>query len=170
VRAVALGTIVATIAGHLAIVARVLAPKVHRVADGADAFYADRIGLFANEIVREIRARTAPDATLLVAPQGVMLNYLARRRNPTPYYAYDRTSRVLWGDDAIVDSLEAHPPDWIVVFDRGGAEAGSPVFGRDVFQRGYGWIMEHYRPVRQFGAAPFQEPQGGAVLMQRTDG
>jgi len=59
--------------------------KRHPVSTGGDAFLADGRGVAVNIVLDKIAKRLHAHDTLAVFPEGVMLNYLARRVNPTPY-------------------------------------------------------------------------------------
>jgi hypothetical protein len=96
-----------------------------------------------------------------------MLNYLARRTNPTPYYLFDRTSSILWGEDVMTDSLRAAAPDWIVLVAR--TSARNPFLTTSYLPLRE-WIAAHYTTVWQVGS-PFQgEPAPGVMLLRRNPG
>src|SRR5262249_22217536 len=59
--------------------------KNYPVGSGGDQIRADDRGYFVAEALEDIRRRLGPNDTLGVVPEGVMLNYLSRRVNPTPY-------------------------------------------------------------------------------------
>jgi hypothetical protein len=167
VRAVALGTLVAAVMPQLGFMDRLVAAKVHRVDRGADAFWADDRALAIGALVEQIRAQVGPSETLVGIPEGALVSYLARRRNPTPYYLFDRTTLALWGETRMVEALDAAAPDWVVLVDRGGAGGGS-TFGRDVGGATYDWATRNYRPVWRHGV-----PFGGgrdvsAALLRRN--
>src|SRR5262249_11472579 len=54
------------------------------VASGADRFRADERGRAVNEMLVVLDSLPR-DSTLAVVPEGAMINYLARRANPTGY-------------------------------------------------------------------------------------
>ncbi len=85
VRAAVLGAWTVFIVGHLGITAYWLDEKSEIVAAGADAFHADWRGDYVNTVLDEIDAFVGEDESLAVMPAGVMINFLARRANPTPY-------------------------------------------------------------------------------------
>jgi hypothetical protein len=167
VRAAGLGVVVAAVATHLTFMQGLVALKTETMGRGADAFRIDDRGTMAATLLRKIEALVGPNESLLVLPQGVMLNYLARRRNPTPYYIFDRTSRVLWGEDAMIDSLRAAPPDWIAYVERG--RKPDPFGTRDYLAL-QEWVATHYMPAWQIGT-PFSGPPGpGVMLLRRPPG
>ena len=117
-----------------------------------------------------IQTHTAPTNTLAVLPEGVMLNYLTRRDNPTPYcvFAFE-----VWafGEQNMLAAYKQHPPDYIVLVQRDSSEYGVPYFG---LQKGYGydvmqWVRQNYQPVYLIGAEPLQTGAFGIeILMRRS--
>ncbi|HEX5400018.1 MAG TPA: hypothetical protein VFY06_13315 [Verrucomicrobiae bacterium] len=108
-----------------------------------------------------IETHTAPTNTLAVLPEGVMLNYLTRRDNPTPYcvFAFEVWA---YGEENMLAAYKQHPPDYIVLVQRDSSEYGVPYFG---LEKGYGydvmqWVRTNYRQVYLIGAVPLQP--GGA--------
>jgi hypothetical protein len=115
-----------------------------------------------------IETNTAPTNTLAVLPEGVMLNYLTRRDNPTPYVVF---AFEVWayGEQTMLDAYEQHPPDYIVLVQRDSSEYGVPYFG---LQKGYGfdvmqWVRRNYEPVELIGAEPFQSSAFGIAILKR---
>jgi hypothetical protein len=102
-----------------------------------------------------IETHTAPTNTLAVLPEGVMLNYLTRRDNPTPYVVF---AFEVWafGEQTMLAAYEKNPPDYIVLIQRDSSEYGVPYFG---LQKGYGfdvmqWVRRNYEPVELIGSEP----------------
>ena len=167
VRAAGLGVLVAALAAQLGIMHMLFKAKVHVVGEGADAFYTDERGLVMRDIVRDVRARVAPDETLLGMPEGVMVNFLARRASPLPFYSYDGTSRLLWGSKSMRELLGERAADYVLLLDRGNRGSRLPVIGHDYFKTWYASVQRDYRPVARFGATPFESQRPGATLLRR---
>jgi hypothetical protein len=115
-----------------------------------------------------IETNTAPTNTLAVLPEGVMLNYLTRRDNPTPYVVF---AFEVWafGEQNMLAAYEKNPPDYIVLIQRDGSEYGVPFFGQ---QKGYGfdvmqWIRRNYEPVELIGSEPLQSGAFGIKILKR---
>ena len=115
-----------------------------------------------------IETNTAPTNTLAVLPEGVMLNYLTRRDNPTPYavFAFE-----VWafGEQNMLAAYEKNPPDYIVLIQRDSSEYGVPYFG---LQKGYGfdvmqWVRRNYKPVELIGSEPLQSGAFGIKILKR---
>ena len=115
-----------------------------------------------------IEAHTAPTNTLAVLPEGVMLNYLTRRDNPTPYVVF---AFEVWafGEQNMLAAYEKNPPDYIVLIQRDSSEYGVPYFGQ---QKGYGfdvmqWVRRNYQSVELIGAEPLQSSAFGIKIVKR---
>jgi hypothetical protein len=95
------------------------------VGSGADAFVSDVRGDEVNLALRAIQRHTAPGDTLAVLPQGLMLNYLARRPHPNPHLNCMPPEVISTGEDRIVAAYVRDPPDLVVLLE--------PFVGRDGF-------------------------------------
>ena len=93
-----------------------------------------------------------PDETFVVFPEGVMLNYLSRRPNPTKHLSFMPAELALFGGEkAIVDALEQDPPDHVLVVPRSLKEYGFKTFGRDYCVKLSRWIDRDYENPRVIG-------------------
>ncbi len=115
-----------------------------------------------------IETNIAPTNTFAVLPEGVMLNYLTRRDNPTPYavFAFE-----VWafGEQNMLATYEKNPPDYIVLVQRDSSEYGVPYFGA---QKGFGldvmkWVHQNYKPVYLIGSEPLQSGAFGIKILKR---
>jgi dolichyl-phosphate-mannose-protein mannosyltransferase len=166
-QAVALAAICVAASAHVEGTRYWWGQKSVRVASGADSFLADRRGLAMNAALAEIGKRTLPGDTLAVFPEGHMLNYLARRRSPTPYIDFMPTELAYFGEEVMLDAFRKAPPDWIALVHKDTSEYGYRFFGRD-YGRGFGsWIRTDYDPVTLIGAMPLQSEQFGILLLRR---
>jgi hypothetical protein len=114
-----------------------------------------------------IETHTAPTSTLAVLPEGVMLNYLTRRDNPTPYAVFAFEVWV-FGENNMLAAYEKNPPDYIVLIQRDSSEYGVPYFG---LQKGYGydvmqWVRRNYEPVYLIGSEPLQSGAFGIRILK----
>ena len=167
-RAVATGLVVAGLAGHLAIMQRFLPRQTEVFGEGADALYGDdRVAPLA-ELLAEIRLRVGPTQTLAALPEGVMLNYLARRDSSVPYVVYDPLNLLLWGEQKIERDLEAKPPDFLALIHRDYRGLGARFFGRDYAQPLMSWIQASYHPVWQTAAPALGDRGSGIMLLERN--
>src|SRR5208282_2521695 len=118
-----------------------------------------------------IETHTAPADTLAVLPEGVMLNYLTRRDNPTPYVVF---AFEVWafGEQTMLAAYQRNPPDYIVLIQRDSSEYGVQYFG---LQKGYGfdvmqWVRQNYEPVELIGSEPLQSSAFGIKILKRLPG
>lgn len=54
------------------------------------------------------------NASVAIMPQGVMLNYLSRRENPTPYIVLMPPEVLMFGEDRILTAYQTHPPEYVL--------------------------------------------------------
>jgi len=160
---------VIVVAQHLKITAEYLDRKTCTAGRGADRFRADLRGAFLERAVEIVDRQTSAGTTLAVLPEGVMLNFLARRVNPTPYINFMPPEFLIFGEAAILDALERAPPDWIALVHKDTGEYGVRFFGRDFGQSIFAWIQRGYEPVEALGGPPFApETDFGVRLLRRT--
>ncbi len=115
-----------------------------------------------------LKKNTPAQATLAAFPQGVILNYLARRPNPTPYLTWIMTEYNSFGEHLMLGALQEHAPDFIALVHTDTSEYGPRFFG----QPGYAvetmrWIQSNYRPVFLAGSEPFRSNRFGIKLLKR---
>lgn len=115
------GVIVAMfIAAHLLIFIQSYRPRATLVSGAVGSFYADipgaaRRGMAVNALLDYLK-RQPPDATLLCIPEGAMINALSGRENPTPYVTFLPPEIIMFGSGNMLAALQAHPPDFILMF------------------------------------------------------
>jgi hypothetical protein len=151
---------------HLVPIGVWLRQKSYPVASGPNRFYADARGFWVNKALSALSAQLAPDQTLLVLPEGVMLNFLTGRQNPTPYVNFMPPELLMFGEGRILASIQAHPPDFVAVVHREAPEYGLPFFGRDFGSALYAWVRQCYRPVWLLGQPPLVDHQFGILLLR----
>ncbi|MGD0464925.1 MAG: hypothetical protein ABSB74_20765 [Tepidisphaeraceae bacterium] len=139
------------------------------VGAGPDRFWADATrGRVVNNAI--IAAEQIPaDKTLACFPEGIMINYLSRRQTAAPYVNYNPPDLLLFGEDRMLDALEANPPDYIFLVHKDTDEFGERFFGIDYGQRLYAWIAGNYReqplPMLDLGAEPLRDVRFGIRLL-----
>lgn len=171
-RAFALAGVLMVMAAHLHGASAYLAAKqfaVRGAADSRDAFLADGRAVAVNDVLAEIQQRLRPHETLAVLPEGVMLNYLARRTNPTPFITFMPPELAAYGESQMVSALSLEPPDYIALVHKDTSEYGVRSFGRDYGRAFIEWVEARYRTVRVFGAVPLRGEQFGISLHQRME-
>ena len=118
-----------------------------------------------------LRASTPADTTLLVAPDGMMLNYWLRRSNPTRHiYFVPWSIEYAGGEATVLRELQAHAPDFIALVHRDADEFGygyfgDPGYGHEIMQ----WIRDSYVRRYRIGAEPLVDPRFGILILERGD-
>ena len=100
------------------------------------------------------------NATLATLPEGVLVNYLSRRVNPTPGLDWNPTLFAVFSQQKMTAAFEKNPPDYVLFVEWNAYEFGvnnefghSSAFGLELMQ----WIEKNYQPVKLFGSEPFQK-------------
>lgn len=173
-RYMAIAVIAAGVVYHLQWSDRFYRLKTASLGEGTDVFmtYPGRVlPLIAaeKEAVAAIGSLTAPDDAMVVIPEGAMINYLCRRRNPTPYLNFLPPEMRYYGEDTMIASLEKTRPEWIVLVRRNVREFGEEPFG--VSER-YGkrmldWINDHYTTAKLIGTDPVVKNGTGIKILRR---
>lgn len=126
-------------------------------------------GRVFNQTLDWIETNVPPGATLAALPQGVLLNYLAHRPNPTPCLDWNPTVIAFVGERRMTAALTNHPPDYIALVEWPAYEFGPGYFGT----AGYGeevmaWIRTNYEPAALFGSEPLRNGRFGIKILKRT--
>jgi hypothetical protein len=168
--ATVLGFMLVVAAGLLGRYDRQLQSKSATFGQAGDRFRVQNepiTGLWA-QVAEWVVARTPRDATLVVMPEGVMLNYLTRRVNPTRHVNFMPPEVIMFGEDRILEDLARHPPDVIALMHRPSTEYGLPLFGKDYGSSILAWVRQHYVVAQEFGHEPLQQvDRYGAVVLRR---
>ena len=165
--AAATGLLLATAAVHLTVTSRYLQLKTETVGSGADAFRADVRGRFVNEAVRTVTEPPGgrPVASMAVLPEGVLLNYLARIPNPTPYINFMPPELILFGEARWLEAFSANPPEVLFLVHKDTSEYGYRYFGTDYATELAGWVRDNYTTVGLMGQEPLRPGTGFGVRM-----
>jgi hypothetical protein len=151
-----------------------LGPKTAAVGRGRDLFYTlppevNPTGEVVEIISAWLAGKTAGQ-TLVVLPEGEMINYLARLRSPVAPFAFFGATLGDGGEARVVEALKTHPPDWIVVISRDLKDYGirsygeRPGSGRDILL----WVAVHYAVVLSVGGNPLDPRECGGVILKRN--
>ncbi len=111
-----------------------------------------------------------PEETFVVLPEGVMLNYQAKRLNPTRHISFTYPEILAHGEDRILKDLIGRPPDYFVVIQRDVREYGIGEFGDDprYGKKIMSWVEEAYAPSQAFGKVPFEKGGFGLRILKRA--
>jgi hypothetical protein len=153
-----------------------LGARITPVGEGRDLFYTfpseiEPRGAIVDDVITELHSRSAT-GTLLVVPEGAMINYLARLPSPVaPLYFYARVTEN-GREHHVVTELDQHPPDWIVLISRDLREYGIRRYG-DTSGSGeeiLSWIDRNYERTWSIGDDPLDYRQRGGVILRRKTG
>ena len=150
--------------------------KDYSVGDGADRIitYNPRVafsGYALQSNLPWLRENLPPSATLAAVPEGNLINYLARLRNPVSYSNLAPPEMEVYGQANIVRAFIQNPPDYILLVHQEipqgetGYFGQEPGYGRDLMR----WIGAHYSPVWLFGSEPLQTNAYGLKLLRRKN-
>ena len=112
------------------------------------------------------------NATFAALPQGIMLNYLTRRVNPTPGMDWNPTMFTVFGQDNMTEAFEKNPPDYIFLVEWSSADFGVGYFGSspDYGWKLMEWIDANYKPQVLFGSEPLRNGRFGIKILKRATG
>ncbi len=171
VRGAGLALVLVTIAVHLPLIGAQLAVKTCAVGAGADRMLVDPVRCrLVNQALDEIERVVGPGQTFAALPEGVILNYLARRVNPTPHNNFMPPGVAVFGEEDMLRRLQANPPDVLALVHKDTSDFGFPLFGRDYGQPIVRWIDEHYEEISLIGERPLQERRRYGILLLRRRG
>jgi len=132
--------------------------RTHSVGRGVDAFQDGSKAVCVAAVLADLSKRMTPDETLAVVPEGVMLNYLARRRASTPHINFMPIELILYDEDRMIADFQRNPPDFIAVAHKHTVEYGLPLFGMDYGVALFNWVKANYTLLGRCGEAPLREP------------
>jgi hypothetical protein len=160
-QAAVLAPVAVFVVGSLLVNQARYAAKTVPVGAGVDRIMAyPAPGRAVNEMLAKLGTQSE-SATLLTMPEGVLLNYLSRRRNPTPYLNFLPPELLMFGEQRMIDALSAHPPDLLVWAPRSTAEYGYHGLGQGYGERLASWVNEHYT----LAEPPVQDRQFRLLLL-----
>ena len=146
---------------------RLLDAKILAIGEARDLFYSFPVQVSGQgELVRTFSSALSkrPNTeTLLVLPEGIMVNYLARKKSPvldlTLYTNKETEAR-------IVQALEKNRPDWIVVLSRDLTEYGVTRYGSkgQSGEQIISWMKDKYKVSASQGGDPLDAKQVGGII------
>jgi len=168
--------ILAVFVGHYFMLSRAIYQgKNHPFGRGLDTILAfnpqlDPRVLPTTRALEWLSSRLQPEETFVVLPEGVMLNYQAKRLNPTRHISFTYPEILAHGEDRILKDLIERPPNYIVVIQRDVREYGIDDFGDDprYGKKIMSWVEEAYAPCQAFGTVPFEKGNFGLRILKRT--
>jgi hypothetical protein len=132
---------------------------------GAD-FNGDQTGTIAKALDRI--GRIGKDKSVLVFPEGVMLNYLSRRANGCRYISFMPPELAIFGEDTMLKAISAQPPDYVIMLKKDAKEYGYNYFGQDFGCKIFGWIKENYTMLETLGDLELNSTGFGLFIAKRN--
>jgi hypothetical protein len=126
-------------------------------------------GPVINETLKKINETIKPNENFLVIPEGILLNYLTRRDNPSPYSSFLLGDLVMHHEEKMVERLSRQLPDYVILIDRSVGEWGFKKFGVDTGTKISEWVIKNFVPIYTIGEIPFQGSQlcRGVIIAKR---
>jgi hypothetical protein len=148
--------------------------KTYAVGEGADRFYTfppavRPIGEVVSQLT-DFLSRQSGNRSLLVLPEGLMVNYLTRLPSPLAPIYYFSVYTEHGREAKLVDELRRQPPDLVVVISRDLRENGINRYGESI---GKGqllvqWVNANYTVILRIGGDPLDFRQAGAVVLRKS--
>lgn len=153
--------------GHLQIIRSAVNDKPAIVESNGDTIRADKRGYAVGKFLDEFNNVAPRDATLAVLPEGAMLNYLTRRKNPTPYVFVLPSDLAMFGESRVLAAYEKSPPHFVVLAHRNTREYGYQFFGSDYGRPFMAWLQRDYEPAGLIGDQPLRSEKFGLLVLRR---
>jgi hypothetical protein len=162
------GLWIAVLFVHLIITGAAIGKLTVVVGSGPDQFLATDRGDYINRAVA-VAKQFPENTTIDCFPEGIMINYLSRRKTSVPYVNFNPPDLLLFGQSNMLKSLQAHPPDYIFIVHKDTGEFHVRFFGANYGQDLYAWITTQYhlKPVPlDLGAFPLRDDHFGLRLLE----
>jgi hypothetical protein len=174
-RGLALAAIAGGVGFHVGMSDRWYATQTTRVGKGGDLILTHPpeqhpCGVATISALEKIEQLMPKNATFVVLPEGVMLNYLSRRANPTPYINFMLIEMLAFGEDHILEAFRRARPDFFILVHKNTSEFGVGFFGQDP---NYGmkimrWVNAEYETAALIGLEPLTRyGEFGIKIMRR---
>jgi len=133
-------------------------------------FFADPArGVILHQVMQDLTRMTGPDQSLAVIPEGLLINFLTQRKLSVADTQWTPPAIAMFGENAMRESLNRNPPDWVVLAHADTSIYDARWFGIDYAVSIREWIDANYEVTQQYGATPFTSDKFGALLLKRRD-
>jgi hypothetical protein len=151
---------------------QIYALKNYPVAQGRDRFltFDPRVsnrGSIMNETLKYIDKLMSKKDTFIVLPEGVMINYLSRKSNPSRYFEFTPNFVEAIGEEKILDVISPAHPSFIILSEKDTSEHGAQYFGKNYALNIYSWIVNNYTKVLRIGAEPLTGNGFGIIIAKK---
>ena len=118
------------------------------------------------ETLTYIDSAMTKEDTFVILPQGVLLNYLLRRKT-IPYYSDNPLESSLYDENNVIGAIDALKPAYILIDNENRWNDGFTYFGYDYGRKTYQWIMNHYEIVHTIGEPSYEKQIFGVFIYKR---
>ena len=137
---------------------------------GEDMYKVQDRYVVMQRLLDRLPSLVGPEETMLALPEGIMLNFQLRRRNPTPHINFMPPELIMFGESEIIAALEQSPPDVIVLIKRQTIEYGFETIGSGYGEELMRWVSRSYPVVETIeDPALFGENFSKALVLRRAD-
>jgi len=127
-------------------------------------------GAIFNKALEKIGEVIRREENFIALPEGIMLNFLAKRKNPSPYVNFMPPELIIFGEDQMITAFRESAPNYVLLVDRDTSTYGYRYFGRDYGNKLFQWVQENYKPLCTIGNQPFSGKGFGIVIAKRANG
>ncbi len=172
IRALSVMLICIALAFHINLSRQIYKLKTFALGSGGDKILTwgeqiSAVGQGFKLALEKIEEFIGPNENFVVIPEGIMLNYLSRRRNPSAYTSFLHGDLIMFKEEQIVDALNRCSPDYVILVDRDVSEWGYRYFGLDYAVKISSWVKSNYAPIYIIGNQPFSGQGFGIIIAKR---
>jgi hypothetical protein len=143
-----LGMLVAFTLANLSVAVSHSPENPATIATDGDQFYFDKTrGQEVNQALADIDRLVAPDQTLAVVPQGLMINYLTRHPHPNRFVNLMQPEVVTSGEDVVLQEWQTHPPDFVLMTRADVTDTGFKLIDDIYGEKLLAWIRQNYHEI-----------------------
>ncbi len=154
---------------------RFLRMKTLSIGRDGDQFYSfpqevEPTGELVRLVTEWLEQYPAPE-TLIVLPEGEMINYLLRKPSPVPPFIFYSAAITGGRGEQLMKDLRQHPPAWVVMITRDLREYGierygeAPGKGQEILR----WVSDNYELAVSIGGNPLDIGTPGAMVLRRME-
>lgn len=163
--------IVLTLLFYLDFTKNVYDMKNYPIAKGRDRFltYDEKFfnyGPVLTKTLELIDKSMSLQDTFVVMPDGIMLNYLSRRKNPSRYFEFTPNFVEANGEENIINDISRNRPSFIILTKKDTSEHGAKYFGADYALNIYSWIVSNYDKVISIGDETLTNNEFGITITE----
>ena len=120
-----------------------------------------------NQTISKIDDTLKPGKTLLVVPEGILINFLTRKKDPMRETELTPPAFDMWGEKALLQQFINAKPDYILYVNRDASEFGYSGFGEDYGQSIMKVITAKYKATWLVGLQPDPVKNFTFILLKR---